>query len=95
MEKRNKKENPRAKLPTHEELILAEQEIINELRQLMQDSSISLKDRLRAAAVLALHMNTLDRMITCEGEREQIDQQTLGDYVVSVQPRIVHLRRGP
>ncbi len=93
MEK-NKKES-RAKLPTHEELILAEQEIINELRQLMQDSSVSLKDRLRAAAVLAFHMNTLHKMITTEGEREQVDQQTLGDYVVSVQPRIVHLRREP
>ncbi len=61
----------------------------------MQGNSVSLKDRLRAATVLAFHMNALDRMITSEGEREQVDQQTLGDYVVSVRPRIVHLRREP
>ena len=74
----------RAPLPTREELILAEQEIINELRRMMQDTKLSLKERLRAAAVLAFHMNTLSKMITQGGETDHFEELNLGDFVRSM-----------
>lgn len=74
----------RATLPTREELILAEQEIINELRRMMQDTKLSLKERLRAAAVLAFHMNTLNKMITQSGETDHFEELNLGDFVRSM-----------
>ena len=95
MENHNIKEKHSAKLPTREELIFTEQEVVNELRRMMQDASLTLKERLRAAAVLALHMNTLNRMITENGEKGGFEELNLGDLVRTVEPRIVYLRREP
>jgi hypothetical protein len=94
MKSHNIKQRLPAKLPSREELILAEREIINELRRMMQDPKLSFNERLRAAGVLAYHMNTLNKMITQDGETDPFEEQNLGDFVRSVDPRIyTRLRR--
>jgi hypothetical protein len=95
MQNQNQKEKPASKLPTREGLILAEQEIINDLRTMMQDAALSMKDRLRAAAVLSYHMNALNAMLTRDDETDQHEELDLGDLVKNVEPRIVHLEREP
>lgn len=81
MEKSKPKDRPFPRLPTREELILAEQEIINELRRIMQDTRLSLKERLRAAAVLSFHMNTLNKMISQDLGADVFEEQNLGDLI--------------
>jgi len=78
----------RAKLPSREELILMEQETIRELQRMLNDPDLPFADRLRAANVLAYHMNTLNKMLTQNGAKEQFEEQNLGDYVRGVEPRI-------
>jgi len=81
MQNKTMKGETHPKLPTREELILTEQEIVNELRRMMQDPSLSLKDRLRAAAVLSFHMNTLNRMLSQDYGTDAFEEQNLGDLV--------------
>ncbi len=81
-------ENPRAKLPSREELILMERETIRELQRMMNDPDLPFADRLRAANVLAYHMNIFNKMLTQNGTKEQFEDQNLGDYVRGVEPRI-------
>ncbi|HEX9862090.1 MAG TPA: hypothetical protein VGB11_02260 [Candidatus Bathyarchaeia archaeon] len=82
------KEKLRAKLPSREELILMEQETIRELQRMLNDPDLTFTERLRAANVLAFHMNTLNRMLTQNGAKEQFEEQNLGDYVRGLEPRI-------
>ncbi len=84
------KEKSQAKLPTREELILVEQEIINDLQKMLKNPDLTFIERLRAANVLAFHMNTLNRMLTQKGEKEAFEEETLGDYVRGVEPRIAN-----
>ena len=88
MASQNIREKTRAKLPSREELIFVEREIINELQRMLKDPDITFTERLRAASVLAFHMNTLNRMVAQNGEEEQFEEQNLGDYVRGVEPRI-------
>jgi hypothetical protein len=81
-------EKSRVKLPSREDLIFMEREIINELRKMLKDPDLTLTERLRTASVLAYHVNTLNKMVTQSGEKEPFEEQNLGDYVRGVEPRI-------
>jgi len=78
----------RTKLPTREELILMERDTISELQRMLTDPDLPFADRLRAANVLAYHMNTLNKMLTQNGAKEQFEEQNLGDYVRGLEPRV-------
>ena len=89
MENQKAKEKSHEELPTRAELILMERETIRELQTMLKDPDLPFADRLRAATVLAYHMNTLNRMLTQNGAKEQFEEQNLGDYVRGVEPRLV------
>lgn len=86
--KNERKKDQIKKPPSREELILMEREIITELRKMLKDPDLTITERLRTASVLAYHMNTLNKMVAQNGEKEQFEEQNLGDYVRGVEPRI-------
>jgi len=88
MNRQNIKEKSHAKLPTRAELILIEREIVNKLQRMLNNPDLTFVERLRAANVLAFHMNTLNRMLIQNGEKEAFKEETLGDYVKGLEPRI-------
>jgi hypothetical protein len=88
MENQKVKEKPHTELPSRAELILMERETICELQTMLKDPDLPFADRLRAATVLAYHMNTLNKMLTQNGAKEQFEEQNLGDYVRGIEPRI-------
>ena len=47
----------------------------------MQDTSLAMKERLRAAAVLSFHMNTINKMISQDLGTDVSEEQNLGDLI--------------
>jgi hypothetical protein len=89
MNNKNEGKKDQIKKPlSREDLILMEREIINELQKMLKDPDLTLTERLRTANVLAYHVNTLNKMVTQNGEKEPFEEKNLGDYVRGVYPRI-------
>jgi hypothetical protein len=81
-------------LVSRDELIKREWDVINELHKMIKDPDLTLAERLKASSVLAYHINCLNKMLTQRGEKEQFEEQNLGDYIKGVEPRIArHFRR--
>ena len=80
--------------PTNEALIQTEWATIKQLQKMLEDPELSVKEKTLVANVLAFHVNTLNRLLTQSGGKEQFNEQNLGDYVKTIEPRISrHFRR--
>jgi len=80
--------------PSTEALIKTEWATIKQLEKMLVNPELTIKEKTGAANVLAFHVNTLNRLLTQRGDKEQFNEQNLGDYVKSVEPRIArHFRR--
>jgi hypothetical protein len=94
METQNPKEKQETENPSHEALIITEWTTIKQLEKMLVDPELTIKEKTSVANVLAFHVNTLNRLLAQKGEEEQFNEQNLGDYVKSVEPRIArHFRR--
>ena len=94
METQNSKEKPQTEAPTHEALLQSEWATIKQLEKMLVDPELTVKEKTSVANVLAFHANTLNRLLGQRGEKDEFDEQNLGDYVRSVEPRIArHFRR--
>jgi hypothetical protein len=94
MDTQNSKEKPEIELPSRDGLIKREWEVINELQRMLKDPELTVTERTHVANVFAFHANTLNRLLAQKGEKEQFEDQNLGDYVRGVEPRIArHFRR--
>jgi hypothetical protein len=89
MDPQKTKEKPKTGHPSREELIDMEWETINELRKMLKDPDLTVVEKTHAANVLAYHTNTLNKMLSQKGEKDQFNDQNLGDYLLGVEPRIV------
>ena len=88
MDTQNSKENPQTEPASREGLIKREWEIINELQKMLKDPELTVPEKTRVATVFAFHANTINKLLTQKGEKDQFDDQNLGDYVLGVEPRI-------
>ena len=61
---------------------------INELQKMLKDPELTVTEKTRVATVFAFHANTLNKMLTQKGEKNQFEDQNLGDYVRGIEPRI-------
>jgi aspartate-semialdehyde dehydrogenase len=93
MAAQNPKEKPQSESPSREGLIEREWDVINELQKMLKDPDLTVNERLHAANVLAFHMNSLNRMLTRKGNKEEFEDQNLGDYIRGVEPRIARTFR--
>ena len=84
----NSKDKPPLETPSRDELIKKEWEVITELQKMLKDPELTINEKLHASNVLAYHMNNLNKMLMQRGEKEQFEDQNLGDYVRGVEPRI-------
>jgi hypothetical protein len=84
----NSNDKSQTEIPTLEELIKIEWEIIIELQKMLQDPELTVFEKTRVANVFAFHANTLNRMLSRKGEENQFEDQNLGDYLKGVEPRI-------
>jgi hypothetical protein len=84
----NSNDKSQTEIPTLEELIKIEWEIIIELQKMLQDPELTVFEKTRVANVFAFHANTLNRMLSRKGEENQFEDQNLGDYLRGVEPRI-------
>ena len=84
----NSKDKPPLETPSRNELIKKEWEVITELQKMLKDPELTINEKLHASNVLAYHMNNLNKMLMQRGEKEQFEDQNLGDYVRGVEPRI-------
>lgn len=88
METPDSTEKDQTEPPTLKELIKIEWEIVNELKKMLKDPELTVAERTRAATVFAYHTNTLNKFLAQSGEKDQFEEQNLGDYVRGVEPRI-------
>jgi hypothetical protein len=88
METEKSKEKSQTELPTLEGLIKREWEMINELQKMLKDPELTVSERTKVATVFAFHANTLNRLLTNKGEKNEFEDQNLGDYIRGVEPRI-------
>jgi hypothetical protein len=80
--------------PSNETLIQTEWSTIKQLEKMMSNPELTIKEKTGAANVLAFHVNTLNRLLSQRGEKEQFNEQNLGDYIRNVEPRVArHFRR--
>jgi hypothetical protein len=81
-------------LPSHEALLQSEWATIKQLEKMLSDPELTVKEKTNVASVLAFHANTLNKLLSQNGQKDQFDEQNLGDYVRHVEPRIArHFRR--
>jgi hypothetical protein len=76
--------------PTREWLIEREWEIINDLQRMTKDPELTVKEKTHAASVFAYHANLLNKLLTQKGEKDEFEDQNLGDYIRGVEPRIAN-----
>ncbi len=88
MENSESKNKSQTEAPTLEGLIQREWEMINELHKMLEDPELTVIERTRVATVFAFHANTLNRMLNQKGEKNQFEDQNLGDYVRGIEPRV-------
>lgn len=88
MDTQDSKEKLQTEPPTREGLIKREWEMINELQRMLKDPELTITERTRVATVFAFHANTLNKLLTQKGEKDQFEDQNLGDYIKGVEPRI-------
>lgn len=88
MENPNSKEKPQTQTPTHEALLQSEWATIKQLEKMLIDPELTVKEKTGVANVLAFHANTLNKLLTQKGEKDEFDEQNLGEYVRRVEPRI-------
>lgn len=93
MENPNSKEKSQTEPPTLDGLIKREWEMINDLQKMLKDPELTVSEKTRVATVFAFHANTLNKMLTQKGEKNQFEDQNLGDYVRGIEPRIARLFR--
>ncbi len=86
METQNPKEKP--EFPSHEALIQSEWNTIKQLEKMLADPELTIKEKTSVANVLAFHANTLNKLLAQRGEKEQFDEQNLGDFIQRIEPRI-------
>ncbi len=80
--------------PSNEALIQTEWVTIKQLEKMLTNPELTIKEKTGAANVLAFHVNTLNKLLSQRGDREQFSEQNLGDYIKSVEPRVArHFRR--
>ena len=80
--------------PCNENLIKTEWATIKQLEKMLVNPELTVKEKTGAANVLAFHVNTLNRLLSQRGEKEQFNEQNLGDYVKNIDPRVArHFRR--
>lgn len=88
MENLESKNKPQTEAPTLDGLIKREWEMINELHEMLEDPELTVNERTRVATVLAFHVNILNKMLTQKGDKNQFEDQNLGDYVRGIEPRV-------
>lgn len=93
METPKSKEKPQTQTPTHKELLQTEWAIIKQLEKMLLDPELTVKEKTNVANVLAFHANTLNKLLMQKGEKDEFDEQNLGDYVRRVEPRIARTFR--
>jgi hypothetical protein len=90
MKSQKPQDNSPAKRPTVEELISTEWATLKQLEAMLCDPELTVKERTSVANVLAFHVNTLNRLLLQTGQKEEFDEQNLGDFVRGVEPRIAN-----
>jgi aspartate-semialdehyde dehydrogenase len=88
MDNQNSKEKPQTEPPSQDGLVKREWEIINELQKMLKDPDLTIAEKTHVAHVFAYHANTLNKLLTKRGEKDQFEDQTLGDYLLGVEPQV-------
>jgi DNA repair ATPase RecN len=87
----NEKQNDQLSSQT---LIQTEWATIKQLEKMLSNPELTVKEKTGVANVLAFHVNTLNKLLLQTGEKELVNEQTLGDLIKKVEPRIArHFRR--
>lgn len=76
-----------------DKLIAMEWDIIKDLQAMLQNPNCSTAEKIRAANALAYHASVLNKLLSQKGEGSQFNEQTLGDFIRNVQPRIARMAR--
>ena len=76
-----------------DKLIQFEWRIINILQKKLEDPDLTTVEWTKASNSLALHMNSLSRMLNKKGETSQYTEESLGEFVRNVQPKTRRINR--
>lgn len=83
-----KPKETQAEIPTHEALLQSEWATIKQLEKMLVDPELTIKERTSVANVLAYHANTLNKLLGKKSDKDPIEDQTLGDFIMHMEPRI-------
>jgi hypothetical protein len=76
------------KIESLQSLIEDEWEILRDLKSTMKNPELSVEEKLKVANALAYHASVLSKLISQKGAGDQLNEETLGDFIKDVEPRI-------
>ncbi len=65
-----------------DELIRIEWDMMADLRKMLADLSLSKSEKIRVANAIAYHSIALNKLLARKGEKEEFNEESLGDYVM-------------
>ena len=75
---------PRKKSRNTDKLAKIEWDIIDSLKEDLQQPNLSTADKVRLSNAIAYHASNLNKMQSEKGEKPPFNETTLGDYVKSI-----------
>jgi hypothetical protein len=93
MKPKNPPEKSQTTRPTQEELVSSEWATIKQLENMLRDPEIPVKEKTGVANVLAFHVTILNKLLLQTGQKLDLDEQNLGDFIRGVEPRIARCFR--
>lgn len=82
--------NKETKPENVDKLIEIEWEIIEDFRKMLKDPNLTAVERIRAGNALAYHASVLNKLYAQKGEDSKFNDATLGEFIMSVEPRMVY-----
>jgi len=64
-----------------EELIRMEWDLMADLKKMLADPDLSKTEKIRVANAIAYHSIALNKLLSQKGEKEEFNEESLGDYV--------------
>jgi len=71
-----------------ESLIEDERDILLDLKNMMKNPDLSVRDKLGAANAYAYHTSVLSKLLAQKGGDAELNETSLGDFIRSVESRI-------
>lgn len=79
--------------PNLDKLIAIEWTTLSDLRKMLSNPELSTGEKTRLANAIAYHASVLNKLLGQKGEDSKFNEDTLGDFIKNVEPRMLRCVR--